>query len=119
MSWKKIPILVLEDCDMTNSIIKEIGSDIPNLEIVIVTTKKDALKALNSRNDFLIAFIDYHLEEWTSEWVIKAIRETQNWIREIFATSWNDDKRKIQIREWATRWLNKHDIMIKLMDTSI
>lgn len=117
MSKRKIPVLILEDCNITNSMIKELEVDMPGLEIVIVTTKKEALRVLNSRNDFLIAFIDYHLEEWTSEWVIKAIHATQAWIREIFATSWNDDKRKIQICEWATRWLNKHDIMINLMNT--
>ncbi len=109
-----IPILVLEDCEITNMTISSLLSNLSPLDIHIVETKKQALNLLNSRNDFLFAFIDWHLETWTSEWIIKTILETQVWVIDIFATSSSIEQRSFQIiTEWATRSCNKKDIVFE------
>lgn len=110
---KTIPVLVVEDDLLTTEIIWEISDEIPTLEVVIVKSKEEALKVLNSRNDFLVAFVDWNLEGGTSEWVIETIYATQEQIWDIFATSSNDDSRKMQLLyEWATHELEqKFDII--------
>lgn len=108
---KTIPVLLIEDDFVVNEIINEIADDIPELEVIIATTKKEALEILKSRNDFLIAFVDWHLEDDTSAWIIENIYATQSQILEIFATSTCSEKRKIQfVVEWATKEIEKHDI---------
>lgn len=112
---KLIPVLVIEDCDFTNALIEEITQGVPHLEIITATTKEDAMKVLHSRNDIKVAFVDWFLENGTSEWIIKDIQATQLQITEIFATSSNDDKRSMQILcEWATGECSKWDILHRL-----
>jgi len=113
---KKTPILVLEDCEITNFMLSECWWDIPNLELVIVKTREDALWVLQTRNDFLLAFVDWHLwKQITSTGIIQAIYQTQKWVKDIYATSSCDKARKIQITsEWATKECMKQDIIKEL-----
>lgn len=110
---KTIPVLVVEDDFLTTEIISEITDEIPSVEVVIVKSKEEALRVLNLRNDFLVAFVDWNLEDGTSEWIIETIYATQEQIWDIFATSSDDDSRKMQLLfEGATHELdNKFHII--------
>lgn len=110
---KAIPVLVVEDDFLTTEIISEITDEIPSVEVVIVKSKEEALRVLSSRNDFLVAFVDWNLEDGTSQWVIWTIYATQEQIWDIFATSSHDESRKMQLLyEGATHELeNKFQII--------
>lgn len=113
---KAIPVLVIEDDILTNTIISDIATEIPNIEVVVVETREQAFQVLSSRNDFLVAFVDWNLLDGTSEWVIETIYATQSQIIDIFATSSCDKTRQIQlVCEWATAQLDqKFDILTQL-----
>lgn len=113
---KPIPILIIEDDVFINAIIEEIIQENHHLEIIQATTRDESMKILNTRNDIKVAFVDWFLENETSEWIIKNIYSTQLWITEIFATSSSNYERSMQIiSEWATSECSKSDILTRLI----
>lgn len=110
-----IPVLVIEDCELTNMMVEEVASSIGTVNVFIATTKKEAIEILRSRNDIKIAFVDWFLEHETSEWIIEIIKTTQLWVREIFATSSHIHQRHIQVSShWATAECSKEGIVHKI-----
>ena len=98
-------ILVIEDCSMTNEVISWVTENKKEFEITIVSTRAEALKVLNKRDDFTLAFVDWNLEDGVSDWVIQRIKETQKNISHIFATS-ASAMIKEQISQWALHSIN-------------
>lgn len=118
MQQEKIKVLFIEDNEIVNLLVEEVSKDIKNIELTIIKTRTDAIKILNVRKDFQVAFVDWHLDRETSEWLIKLIKDTQMNISIIFWTSDNEINREFQKIEWADFVHDKTKISESLLKVS-
>lgn len=57
-------VLVVEDCKLTIDFVSYlVGENLTGVELHIVSTRKDALEVLESRNDFNLVFLDWNLPD--------------------------------------------------------
>lgn len=93
-NWSGLKVLVVEDCELTTDLIQELVSeDLPDVELVMTSTRQWALDLLSKHNDFNIVFLDWNLPDGTSQWLVSRVRNTQMDVIEIVWISGDKDFR--------------------------
>lgn len=110
-------VLVVEDCDLTVSLITElIELDHPDVNLTITWSREKARQLLSQTSDYNIVFLDWNLTDGTSKGLIELIYWTQNNVIEIVGISWDKDFRlNTQVRqEGATSECEKFEVPDKI-----
>lgn len=97
-------VLVVEDCKLTIDFVSYlVGENLTGVELHIVSTRKDALEVLESRNDFNLVFLDWNLPDGDTKWLVHVVRSTQSkLIRVIWISAEENFRINTQIHiEWA------------------
>lgn len=76
---KSFPVLIVEDCAITNMIIDDVmeSIDSPFIEHISANSREEALAILGERDDICAVFLDWHLPDGTTEGFVDLIYATQ------------------------------------------